>query len=124
LRRATPFVKLKKYVGKLDHSYARKAWGLHIFAVDWVAPPEIAPIIISGDVAMDKPASRCRTSRRSSDEARNVAKLGDKAARHAARLVSTDRDLLLRSRKVLARASLQKKTKVPRGITGNGKLRI
>src|SRR5215471_6321331 len=34
LRRATPFVKLKKYVGKLDHSYAPKAWGLHVFAVD------------------------------------------------------------------------------------------
>src|SRR5215471_17574694 len=32
LRRATPFVKLKKYVGKLDHSCAPKAWGLHIFA--------------------------------------------------------------------------------------------
>src|SRR5215471_10065060 len=71
---------------------APKAWGLHIFAVDWVAPPGIAPIIISGNVAMDKPASRCRMSRRSSDEVQKLAKLSDKAARHAARLVSTDRD--------------------------------
>ena len=36
--------------------------GLAHFRVDWVAPPEIAPIIISGNMAMDKPASRCRTS--------------------------------------------------------------
>src|SRR5215831_14592144 len=66
--------------------------GLAHSAVDWVAPPGIAPIIISLNVAMDKPASRCRMSRRSSDEVQKLAKLSDKAARHAARLVSTDRD--------------------------------